>query len=233
MIDRARFGEARFTLSGAELVADISGALYWRDESMLIIADLHLEKGSSFARRSVFLPPYDTRQTLKSLERVIARFKPSRVVAVGDSFHDPQGSQRLSEPDREALALLIDQREWIWVLGNHDPAPPVQLGGRSVEVLSWGPLVFRHEPLAGAQGEVAGHLHPCATVRAKGKRVRRRCFAYDGGRVVLPSFGAYTGGLCVLDQAFSLILRAPFQALLLGKERVYPVSQAKLLPDAA
>jgi uncharacterized protein len=223
----------RFELCGAELIADVSGVVYWPAEATLAVADLHLEKGSSFARRGIFLPPYDTRATLKALDHALQRHKPRRVIALGDSFHDRAGAARLAPSDHALLSALMSGREWVWVLGNHDPAPPADLGGTSVDEIRLGPLTFRHEPQAGSAGEIAGHLHPCATVQARGRRVRRRCFAFDGNRVVLPSFGAYTGGLSVLDQAFAMILRAPFQAMLLGRERVYPVSHAKLLPDAA
>ena len=223
-----------FELEGERLIADPSGALYWPSEAMLIVADLHFEKGSSFARGGIFLPPYDTRATVKALEIAVDRFQPKRIIALGDSFHDAQSSERISQRERQSLQSLMKGREWIWVLGNHDPAPPRDLGGVSLDEVALGPLVFRHEPRAGASvGEIAGHLHPCATLHAKGRRLRRRCFAFDGTRLVLPAFGTFTGGLCVLDQAFSLVLRSPFTAMLLGRERVYPVRHAWLVPDAA
>jgi hypothetical protein len=222
-----------FDFAGTELVADPSGALYWPAEETLVVSDLHFEKGSAYARRGIFLPPYDTRATLKALGAAAAHYKPRRVISLGDSFHDAWGSERIAPRDREMLGELMDGREWIWVLGNHDPAPPRDLGGESVGEITLGPITFRHEPIPGAVGEVAGHLHPCATVGAKGRRLRRRCFAFDGSRLVMPAFGAYTGGLCVLDRAFALVLRAPFLALVLGRNRVYPISHTKLLPDAA
>jgi len=223
-----------FEFAGTALIADPSGALYWPDEETLVVSDLHFEKGSAYARRGIFLPPYDTRATLKALGTAIAHFRPVRVISLGDSFHDSWGSERIAARDQELLSELMAGREWIWVLGNHDPAPPKTLGGESVVELPLGPLIFRHEPRAStAIGEVAGHLHPCATVGTRLRRLRRRCFAFDGSRLVMPAFGAYTGGLCVLDSAFALVLRAPFLAMVLGRNRVYPISHTKLLPDAA
>ena len=229
----ARFQPVSITLEGEELIADTSGALYWPAEDALIVADLHFEKGSSYARKGIFLPPYDTRATLKALEAALSHFAPRRVIALGDSFHDRAGASRISMHEMQTLQALMLGRDWVWVLGNHDPAPPVGIGGSSVEELQIGPFVLRHEPRGDRSGELAGHLHPCATVGAKGRRLRRRCFAFDGTRVVLPAFGAYTGGLCVLDRAFAMVLRSPFTAMMIGRDRVYPVSHDKLLPDAA
>jgi DNA ligase-associated metallophosphoesterase len=223
-----------FALAGERLTADASGALYWPREKMLIVADLHFEKGSSFARRGVFLPPYDTRATLAALAEATARFNPSTIVALGDSFHDARGPERLSSEEHAQLAALMQGRDWLWLLGNHDPALPEALGGAIEDEIRIGPLTLRHEPRPGSSpGEIAGHLHPCATVRSQGRRFRRRCFAYDGSRLVLPAFGAYTGGLCVLDAAFALVLQSPFKAMLLGRERVYPIRHTRLVPDAA
>src|SRR5262249_4733822 len=148
---------------------------------------LHFEKGSAYARRGIFLPPYDTRATLKALSVAAAHYRPRRMVSLGDSFHDRWGSERVGARDREFLSELMSGRDWIWVLGNHDPAPPHDLGGDAVEELRIGALTFRHEPMPGASGEVAGHLHPCATVGTRLRRLRRRCFAFDGSRLVMPA----------------------------------------------
>lgn len=228
-----RIRSVAFDFAGTELLADISGALYWPDEETLIVSDLHFEKGSAYARRGLFLPPYDTRATLASLGAAIARHEPRRVISLGDSFHDRGGSERIAPRDRETLGALMRGRAWFWVLGNHDPAPPKDLGGDALKEVKIGALTFRHEPLSGAVSEIAGHLHPCATVGIGLRRLRRRCFAFDGSRLVMPAFGAYTGGLCVLDSAFALLLRTPFVAMVLGKTRVYPISHTRLLPDAA
>jgi DNA ligase-associated metallophosphoesterase len=217
---------------GVILEAFPEGALWWADLRLLVVADLHLEKGSSFARRGQLVPPYDTVETLSRLARLIARLQPQAIVALGDSFHDSEASARLSASDRGLLKGLQTGREWIWIAGNHDPNKPGGLGGSAVDELAIGKLVFRHEPRMGsADGEIAGHLHPCARVYGRGKSVRRRCFAGDGYRLILPAFGAYAGGLDVVDAAFSgLFARESFRAFVLGDDRVYAVGRRALTP---
>lgn len=232
---RPRYEETRpATLIGVGgLVAEAQpeGALWWADEGLLVVADLHLEKGSSFARRGMMLPPYDTAETLARLSRLVSRLAPRTIVALGDSFHDDGGPQRLAPRDRATLSALQSGRDWIWIAGNHDPRPH-GLGGLCLAELSLGPVTFRHEPRIGAaMGEIAGHLHPAAIVAGNGKWVRRKCFAGDGDRLVLPAFGAYAGGLNVLDRAFAgLFATATFRAFMLG-DRVYPVSPRVLRGD--
>ena len=145
------------------MLADLSGALFWEEQSLLVVSDLHLEKGSSFAARGVLLPPYDTVATLSRLAAVIARHDPRIVIALGDSFHDRNAHERLSPPIARRIAALQARRDWIWISGNHDPALPRDLGGMVASEVAIGPIVFRHEP-TGAYGEIAGHLHPKARV---------------------------------------------------------------------
>ncbi|MBR1158531.1 ligase-associated DNA damage response endonuclease PdeM [Bradyrhizobium elkanii] len=212
---------SRVTVADVGFVADFSGALFWEAQSLLVVSDLHLEKGSSFASRGVLLPPYDTVATLSRLAAVIARHDPRQVIALGDSFHDRDAHARLSEPDREALAALQLRRNWIWISGNHDPALPSDLGGVVATEVAIGPIAFRHEP-TGAAGEIAGHLHPKARVPTRGRSIERRCFASDGVRAVMPAFGAYTGGLSIRDAAFTRIFGSPgFMAHVLGDNRVH------------
>ncbi|MCA1397662.1 ligase-associated DNA damage response endonuclease PdeM [Bradyrhizobium sp. BRP56] len=212
---------SRVTVADVGFVADFSGALFWEAQSLLVVSDLHLEKGSSFASRGVLLPPYDTVATLSRLAAVIARHDPRQVIALGDSFHDRAAHERLSNPDREALAALQLRRNWIWISGNHDPALPSSLGGVVATEVAIGPIVFRHEP-TGAAGEIAGHLHPKARVPTRGRSIERRCFACDGERAVMPAFGAYTGGLSIRDAAFTRIFGSPgFTAHVLGDNRVH------------
>jgi DNA ligase-associated metallophosphoesterase len=215
---------------GVVLEATCEGALWWADEGMLVVADLHLEKGSSFARRGQLLPPYDTRETLARLARLVDRFQPRTVLALGDSFHDGEGAARLHAEDRARLAALQAGRDWVWVAGNHDPAAPAGLGGLAVDMLAVGRLTFRHEPASGRrEGEIAGHLHPAARVYGRGRSARRRCFAGDGYRLILPAFGAYAGGLDVVDRAFDGLFAAEtFRAFMLGDDRVYPVGPRAL-----
>jgi DNA ligase-associated metallophosphoesterase len=226
-------GEGVLAVAGVSLVADCGGALYWPEEGVLAVADLHLEKGSSFATRGVLLPPYDTAATLARLARLVARHAPRAVIALGDSFHDGGGPARVADGDRAALASLQRGRDWIWIAGNHDPDPVNGLGGVSARTLAIGALVFRHEPQSGAAaGEIAGHLHPVARVSARGRTVSRRCFASDGERVVMPAFGAYAGGLNVRDRAFAGVFGTlKFTAHLLGADRLYALSARRCLPD--
>lgn len=217
--------ETRIDVNGEDLVLDASGALWWPAEATLVVADLHFEKGSSYAPSGQMLPPYDTRATLLRIEKLAGRLKPSRIVALGDSFHDRNGAERLDEEERARLAALRRGVEWIWIAGNHDPAPPHWLGGRVAEEIAIGGLVFRHEPREmNARGEVAGHLHPCATVTRRGRSLRRRCFVSDGARLVMPAFGAYAGGLDVRDRAVSGLFKERFLTYLLGTQRVYAVA---------
>ncbi len=151
------------TIADVTFVADVAGALFWMEQRLLIVSDLHLEKGSSYARRGVLLPPYDTLATLSRLTAVIARHDPRMVIALGDSFHDRDAHERLSTSNREMLAAMQVRRDWIWISGNHDPALPPDLGGTVASEVAIGPITFRHEP-TGAAGEIAGHLHPKARV---------------------------------------------------------------------
>lgn len=211
-----------------ELLAE--GALWWADARTLIVADLHLEKASAFASRGQMLPPYDTGATLKRLRGLIERMAPARIIALGDSFHDRRAEARMAASDQTMLAALTAAVEWIWIAGNHDPEPPRALGGWATRELSIGPLVFRHEPTGGAcPGEIAGHLHPSARIVGRGRSIRRRCFATDGSRLVMPAFGALAGGLNVLDDAFRPLFDGrAFHAWMLG-DAVHAVAGHKLV----
>jgi len=218
---------ATVTIAGVALVADLSGAFFWETERLLVVSDLHLEKGSSYAARGVLLPPYDTVATLSRLRAMIAQHDPRTVIALGDSFHDRDAHQRLSAPDREAIAALQARRDWIWISGNHDPALPSDLGGVVASEVAIGPIAFRHEP-TGAAGEIAGHLHPKARVTTRGRSVERRCFASDGMRAIMPAFGAYTGGLNIRDAVFARIFQTPgFMAHVLGDVRLHTIAASR------
>jgi DNA ligase-associated metallophosphoesterase len=208
-----------------------SGALWLSATRTLVVADLHFEKASSFARRGQLLPPYDTAITLARLEAVVAALAPDRVIALGDSFHDRGGAARLSASDAARLAALVGGRQWLWITGNHDPEIAAHIGGGRAADVEFGGLVFRHEPSPRpVEGEVCGHLHPALTVVGRGRGVRRRCFATDGHRMVLPAFGSLAGGLDLFDQAFARVLsRARTVAHLVGADRLYriPLSAAR------
>src|SRR6185312_6232208 len=196
--------DLNIVVNGETLVLDRSGAAWWPRTATLILADLHFEKGSSYARFGQFLPPYDTRATLLRVAEVIARRAPARVIALGDSFHDPFAAERLSVEEREMLTRVSARTAFLWIAGNHDPHPPAWLGGQVMPQWREGGLTFRHEPEPEAEaGEVAGHLHPCARIAKYGRSLRRRCFAADASRIILPAFGAYAGGLDVGDPAIA------------------------------
>ena len=218
-------------LAGVPLLADPRGGLYWHEHGLLAVADLHLEKGSSFAARGQLLPPYDTASTLARLSHLIADYRPRCVVALGDSFHDGRGPARLGDDDREGLRSMQRGREWIWLTGNHDPEPADGIGGTFTDSLTLGPLTFRHLP-SDTPGEVSGHLHPVARISHRGRAVSRRCFAADKTRMVMPAFGAFTGGLNVRDAAFAdLFGTLAFTAHLLGDGRLYSFAAKRCLPD--
>jgi DNA ligase-associated metallophosphoesterase len=231
--DAGDFNDHPISLCGKVFHADVSGALYWPAERALIVSDLHLEKGSSYARRGVMLPPYDTRETLRRLAEVIDRWQPDTVVALGDSLHDGNGAERMSEADHETLRMLQDDREWIWVTGNHDPVIAKRLGGTVVSGITVEGISFRHEPRPGrVTHEVGGHFHPAAKVSMHGHSFRRPCFVGNGLRLVLPAFGTYCGGLNVLDRAFAPLFGNDGMAVwLLGQEGLYPIATRLLRDD--
>jgi len=214
-------------VAGVSLHTDLSGALFWEEQRLLVVSDLHLEKGSSFATRGVLLPPYDTLATLSRLAAVISRHDPKTVIALGDSFHDRTAHERLSVEDPDAVAALQTGRDWIWISGNHDPLPPTSLDGSVATEIAIGPITFRHQP-TGAIGEIAGHLHPKARVATRSRGIGRRCFAGDGARIVMPSFGAYTGGLSIRDRAFAKIFSGDdFTAHVIGDAAMHVISASR------
>ncbi len=231
--EQPEMAELRMCFAGVDIALDPAGALWLPASRTLVVADLHLEKASALARRRVFLPPYDSVATLSALARLIARRDPARVICLGDSFHDDDGAGRLGVPEKARLDALQAGREWVWISGNHDPALPADLPGTRADVILADGLTLRHEPQQNAaHGEVAGHLHPAAKVRRHGRSVRRRAFVSDGTRLILPAFGVLTGGLNVLDRAFTGLFGAHgLRAFMLGKARVYAVARAALQPD--
>ena len=210
---------SEFRLGDLICIPDPSGALWIQSEQLLVVADLHFEKGSAFARRGSLLPPYDSRETLARLARLTARLKPKTILALGDTWHDGGGNGRMDFDDAEAFAMLRQGVDWIFIAGNHDPEPPR--------------VTFRHEPdILTTTPEIAGHLHPAAKVRGRGRAVRRKCFISNEMRCILPAFGSYAGGLNVLDPAFDpLFARNGFITHLISADRVYVIGPASLEPD--
>ncbi len=224
----------RLELCGEALELDPAGMLHWPEHRLVAVADLHLEKGSAFARRGLMLPPYDTHTTLLRLEAVLERLRPRAVVSLGDSFHDRRGAELLAPELAQQVRRLTAGFEWLWIRGNHDPDPPAGLGGVSLPELRLGPLLFRHVP-GGEAGEVAGHLHPHARMTGTRLRLSRPCYVSDGRHLLLPAFGSYAGGLDVTHPAITGLFPTGFAALVLGTARIFRVPHDRLerwLPPA-
>ncbi|MDZ4760846.1 MAG: ligase-associated DNA damage response endonuclease PdeM [Alphaproteobacteria bacterium] len=220
-----------FTVAGARLEAQACGALWWEDASVLVVSDLHLEKGSSHASRGQMLPPYDTRTTLARIAALMVALRPTTVISLGDSFHDRRARARMAPDDVARVRSMTAACDWVWIEGNHDPMAPEDLGGRAAMELVLGALTFRHEPTPGGRGEIAGHLHPCALVTGRGRAVRARCFASDGERLVMPAYGALTGGLNVLDPAFDRLFPNGLVVGAMGRDGVYAAAMERLAAD--
>ena len=230
MISLAAIPGVETAIHGVAAVCDPLGALYLPDAGILVVSDLHLEKGAAYARRGMMLPPYDTLATLTVLAAVISRYDPKLVLSLGDNFHDRVGSQHLPDAFRTLIVEMARGREWIWINGNHDPDGTIDLPGTCSDELFYAGLTFRHEPRDGLQkGEIAGHLHPAATVRRREKSVRRPCFATDGARLLMPAFGVMSGGLDLGHKAMKgLFDKASLIAHLLGRDRIYSVRYGNL-----
>lgn len=182
-----------FTLGTARLCALPSGALFDAAEGLLCVSDLHLAKSDRVARRQgIMLPPYETVETLDRLASDLTATGARRVICLGDSFDDPAAADSLTGAERDTILRLQAGREWIWIAGNHDPGP-VDLGGSHRAEVIIGGLTYRHETLAGSTNEVSGHYHPKFALPGAGRA--RPCFVFDAARVILPAYGAYTGGL--------------------------------------
>ena len=209
-------------LAGERLMLDPAGALRWPATGTLVVSDLHLEKGSSYARKGMLLPPWDTHATLDRLTLLLRRYQPRIVVALGDLFHDAEGAARLPAGEIARLNAMTEAHRFIWVQGNHDPAPPAGLGGDLGGEFATGACVFRHDAMAGANGEISGHFHPKATVPARaGRVIARPVSSPTHAACMLPAFGAYTGGLDVRDPAIARLFPRGGRAFLLGKDRLF------------
>jgi DNA ligase-associated metallophosphoesterase len=219
-------------LGALTLLLDLSGAVYLPEERTLLVADLHLEKGAAFARHGLMLPPYDSAATLALLHAAIRRHAPRRIIALGDSFHRRDSAALLDGETRAALLALMAGHEWIWISGNHDPDAPAGLPGQTLPEMMLGGVVLRHEPASGAVSpEIAGHLHPAAKIRVRGRSLRRRCFALSAARCVMPAMGAFAGGLNLCDAAFSPLFGGGLSPRVIGDTRIFAVDSRMLLPD--
>ncbi len=211
------------TLAGLRFRPSLSGALFAPDAGALLVADLHLEQGAALARRGVAVPPYDTGLTLAALAAVIAETVPKTLYFLGDSFHDAAGHTLLDETLLLRLRTITERIETVWISGNHDPAPKDNLPGRHVTQARIGHVTLCHEPSRNpATPEIAGHLHPGAGIVQRGHMVRGKCFVSDPRRIILPAFGAYTGGLSVRAPAFEGLLETErASVILLAREKMY------------
>jgi DNA ligase-associated metallophosphoesterase len=219
-------------LGGHRVLLDPLGGAVWPDAGLLAVADLHLEKGTACARRGSLVPPWDTGQTLDRLALLLRRHRPRMVVALGDSFHDRHGAGRMTAADFARLVTMTQEAAFIWVLGNHDPAPPEGLPGLAAAEWRHGGLVFRHEAKGRADqeaGEMCGHHHPKAAITTRAGRVSRPCFVADAHRLMLPALGAYTGGLDVVNPAIARLFPRGGRAFLLGQSRLFSFTLAQAM----
>ena len=185
-----------FSFAGETFVAGPEGALYWPAQEALLVADLHLEKSSWFARLGQFLPPYDSHATLTSLAREVERTGAKRLYCLGDSFHDRFGCDRLPAAARDLLVRMTASLDWVWIVGNHDPGFADHCGGRLVDELEIAGIVLRHEAVRDdPRPEMSGHFHPKLRLNLQGRRVSRRCFVLSETKLIFPAFGSLTGGL--------------------------------------
>lgn len=222
-------------LAGHRLLLDPLGGAYWPDAHVLAVADLHFEKGTACARQGQLVPPWDTGATLDRLARLLRRYHPRTVVALGDSFHDRHGAARMSAADSARLRAMATAAEFIWVLGNHDPTPPEGLPGLAAAEHTQDGLTFRHEAVPhhrarpGPAVELCGHHHPKASIETRAGRITRPCFVADPHRLMLPALGAYTGGLDVGHPAIARLFPRGGRAFLLGQHRLFSFTLAQAM----
>ncbi len=231
-----RSGEV--SLGGEPALLDGSGALVLPRHQTVVFADLHFEKGSAFAERGALLPPWDSAATLERMEATLACHGPDRVICLGDSFHDTGGGARMAGPYVGRLRRLADRYNWIWITGNHDPEVPDGAGGCALDRYNLDGLLFLHAPEelrpGGRAGsyQICGHFHPKARIRAGPRRITRPCFIGDDRLLILPSFGAYTGGLDIMNPAIAGLFPGAFTAWLISNGAVYtfPSARTRFLP---
>ncbi|PCI05866.1 MAG: metallophosphatase [Hyphomicrobiales bacterium] len=218
-------------IAGEAFVCDPSGCLYWPEQNCMIVSDLHLEKGSSLAAKGRLIPPYDTGETLSRLQLRLDYWQPKVVISLGDSFHDADAATRIPSEYHSQLEAMIKGRDWIWIRGNHDPKAPGNFSGEDAIELTIGAITFRHEPQSGSStGEIAGHLHPAAKIKRRGRSVRRRCFVGDGTRLIMPSFGTFTGGLNIRHKAFDgMFSEENLHAWVMGQNSVFQIHARQLV----
>ncbi len=202
-----------------EFLLDSSGALFWPDQSLLIVSDLHLEKGSHFVKQGFFLPPYDSRETLERLHQRIKILLPRQILILGDCFHDPKGHARLQSKEY-ALFEEIKKYDPIWIRGNHD-GDFVPDGFNDYVSYERNGIIFSHESSTHAPFEISGHFHPKAEILHKGALITRPCFIEDGNKMILPAFGSYTGGLNINHPSITKNFKNPTRVYIQGNKKIY------------
>lgn len=189
-----------------------SGGLYWPARKTLTVSDLHLGKSERMARRGgTLLPPYETQATLEKLDRDLDATGATGVICLGDSFDDLAAVDGLDDRSRLWLTRLIAGRTWTWITGNHDPGP-IEIGGTHRAALTLSPFTFRHIAEPQETAEISGHYHPKARLAGQS----RPCFLADSRRLILPAFGAYTGGLRCEDPTLASLMAQDALAILTG-----------------
>jgi DNA ligase-associated metallophosphoesterase len=211
--------------AGEAVVLDACGALYLPERDLLVVSDLHLEKGSFFASRGNPIPCHDTADTLARLGAVLRDYRPARVVSLGDSFHDRRAAERITPRNAAMLGHLVALVEdWVWIAGNHDPEAPQRFAGRAAASLRIGPLWLSHRPEDAASPVIAGHYHPKHALRSSGRSIAARCFVLGAEILLMPAFGAYAGGLRSRDEAIASLFRGgPRRHVLLYGDKLWAV----------
>lgn len=215
-----------------------SGVLLWPEQSLVVVADLHLEKASHFATRGQFLPPFDSAETLSKLMSLLETFSVKKLMLLGDSFHDADGYHRMTSEAQELFDKMCARYELIWVAGNHDgDFVPSHL--ERVEALTLNSITFRHQAQIPADYEISGHFHPKVFMRYKRERLSKPCFVENGKRMILPAFGTFTGGLDIRDDVFRSMFENGIQnntdredlgnIHMLGQEAIYTAPYERFL----
>ena len=215
------------SFAGETFFASAAGALYWPAQQAVLVADLHLEKASWFARLGQLLPPYDSHATLTALASVVRETGATRLYCLGDSFHDRFGCDRLPDDSRALLLGLTGRLDWVWIVGNHDPGFADHCGGTIVEEIEVRGILLRHEASAAeSRPELSGHFHPKLRLSINGRRVSRRCFLASERKLILPAFGALTGGLDVRHPEIVRAIRGQAVALVPTADRLlrFPIA---------
>ena len=200
--------DVSLSFAGALLWPLPCGALWWPAESALLVADLHLEKGSHHAARGWMLPPHDSLDTLLRLSAALRRTGARRLICLGDSFHDAQGPARMLPGARDLLVAMIAATDWLWITGNHDDDCGSALGGSAMAEAELASIALRHEAFPqDSRPEISGHFHPKVALPLRaGRRVRRHCIALAANRMILPAYGSFAGGMAFDDPAIAAAL---------------------------